>query len=66
MPIARCIGRTHTLAMRITILIFALLLQAATAQSPAFAQMCDTRCDKGEVWSEEDGGTCVPDEPKTS
>jgi hypothetical protein len=46
--------------MRLTIAIFllAFLLQAATI-APALAQMCDTRCDEGEVWTEMDGGTCI-------
>lgn len=51
--------------MRITTLILALLLQAF-ALAPALAQVCDTRCDEGEVWTELDGGTCVPNDPKTS
>ena len=48
--------------MRITTLILALLLTAASL-TPALAQMCDTRCDEGEVWTEAEGGTCQP-EPK--
>lgn len=48
--------------MRLTTLILALLLQAATL-APALAHVCDTRCDEGEVWTELDGGTCIP-EPK--
>ncbi len=51
--------------MRITTLILLALLAAATL-TPALAQMCDTRCDEGEVWTELDGGTCIPDDPKTS
>ncbi len=51
--------------MRLATLILALLLCAATV-TPALAQMCDTRCDEGEVWTELDGGTCIPDDPKTS
>jgi hypothetical protein len=51
--------------MRITALILALLLQAF-ALAPVLAQVCDTRCDEGEVWTELDGGTCVPNDPKTS
>jgi hypothetical protein len=51
--------------MRITALILALLLHAATL-APALSQMCDTRCDEGEVWTELEGGTCVPEDPKTS
>ena len=52
--------------MRHTALILALLLQTAFI-APALAQMCDTRCDEGEVWTEAEGGTCVPyPEPKTS
>ena len=47
---------------RITTLILAALLTTASL-SPALAQMCDTRCDEGEVWTEAEGGTCVP-EPK--
>lgn len=48
--------------MKATALILALFLQAA-AIAPALAQMCDTRCDEGEVWTEAEGGTCIP-EPK--
>jgi len=52
----------HTPPMRITTLILLALLSAATL-TPAQAQMCDTRCDEGEVWTEAEGGTCMP-EPK--
>ena len=48
--------------MRITTLILSALLAAASL-TPALAQMCDTRCDEGEVWTEAQGGACVP-EPK--
>jgi len=48
--------------MHITTIILAILLAAAFL-TPALAQMCDTRCDVGEVWTEAQGGTCVP-EPK--
>lgn len=51
--------------MKASALILALLLQAAAAL-PALATSCDTRCDAGEVWTEKDGGTCVPEDPKTS
>lgn len=51
--------------MRISALTLVLLLQAAAAL-PALATSCDTRCDAGEVWTEKDGGTCVPADPKTS
>ncbi|MDH3581463.1 MAG: hypothetical protein OEM91_12675 [Hyphomicrobiales bacterium] len=48
--------------MKAAALIVALVLQAAWT-GPVRAQMCDTRCDEGEVWTELDGGTCIP-EPK--
>ncbi len=46
--------------MRITPFIL-LALFAAASLTPALAQMCDTRCDEGEVWTEAEGGTCVPE-----
>lgn len=49
--------------MRLAMLILALVLFQA---APAFATSCDSRCDVGEVWTEKEGGTCIPDEPKTS
>lgn len=55
----------YTDPMRCTALILALAMQAAFV-APALAQMCDTRCDEGEVWTEVEGGTCVPVPPPTS
>lgn len=47
--------------MRPATLMLALLLLAASL-APALAQMCDTRCDEGEVWSDK-LETCI-DTPK--
>ena len=54
--------------MKFLLTLLALLLPV-TAAMPALAQGCDTRCDIGEVWTDADGGTCIPEfesEPKTS
>jgi hypothetical protein len=64
--IADLYDRIHTVRMRTTILIFVIFVLALSTTAPAFATSCDTRCDKGEVWTERDGGTCVPEEPQTS
>jgi hypothetical protein len=49
-------------AFRTATLILALLLPAVLA-TPALAQMCGTRCDEGEMWTEAEGGTCIPVPP---
>lgn len=54
--------------MRPLMILFALLVPVALSP-PALAQSCDTRCDIGEVWTDAEGGTCIPEsepEPKTS
>ena len=54
--------------MRILLILFALSVPV-TATVPALAQGCDTRCDIGEVWTDAEGGTCIPEsepDPKTS
>lgn len=51
--------------MKGIVLMMAITVSAASG-APALATSCDTRCDKGEVWTEAEGGTCVPQEPQTS